>query len=285
MKGIILAGGLGTRVYPNTKALSKQILPVYDKPTIYYPLSTLLKLGIKDILIISNKINSFLDLLGDGRDLGVNISYMIQDEPRGIAEALIIGENFIGNDKVVLALGDNIFTGIDYSFWPGAAIVGYKVSNPRDYGVVEFTSTSSGDNIVTGIEEKPENPKSDIAVTGLYFYDSTAPSRAKELTPSARGELEITDLNKSYLDTSDLSLSILSPEHAWFDTGDHDQMFEASMFVKSIQNRTNSMIGCIELESYRAGNITKDELCSIIFNMPKSKYKENIIRSAQLPSL
>ena len=284
MKGIILAGGSGTRVYPNTKVLSKQILPVYDKPTIYYPLSTLLKLGIRDILVISNKVHSFLDLLGDGHDLGVNISYKEQKQPRGIAEALIIGENFIGNDNVVLALGDNIFTGIDYGYVPGAAIVGYKVSSPKDYGVVEFDTNGLNERVVIGIEEKPDNPKSDIAVTGLYFYDDTAPARAKTLTPSERNELEITDLNKSYLKTGDLSLAILDPEHAWFDTGDHDQMFEASMFVKSIQNRTNSMIGCIELESYKAGNITQDELCKLVYKMPSCKYKENIIRSASLPS-
>ena len=182
MKGIILAGGLGTRVFPNTKVLSKQILPVYDKPTIYYPLSTLIKLGIKDVLVISNKVNSFLDLLGDGTNLGINISYKVQNKPRGIAEALIIGEKFIGNDNVVLALGDNIFTGISYNKVPGATIVGYKVSNPEDYGVVEYND----EYVVTSIEEKPDNPKSDVAVTGLYFYDSTAPERSKNLTPSGR---------------------------------------------------------------------------------------------------
>jgi glucose-1-phosphate thymidylyltransferase len=275
MKGIILAGGLGTRVYPNTKVLSKQILPVYDKPTIYYPLSTLIKLGIKDILIISNRVHSFFDLLGDGNELGLNITYKEQKEPRGIAEALIIGEKFVGNDNVVLALGDNIFTGIDYKPLVGATIVGYKVSNPSDYGVVEFNE----DLVVTSIEEKPANPKSDVAVTGLYFYDNTAPERAKNLTPSGRNELEITDLNKNYLETGDLNLTILDNEHAWFDTGDHDQMFEASMFVKSIQNRTNCMIGCIELETFKAHNITKDQLDKIIFNMPNSKYRENLIRS------
>lgn len=278
MKGIILAGGLGTRVYPNTKVLSKQILPVYDKPTIYYPLSTLIKLGVKDVLIISNKVNLYLDLLGDGTNLGINISYKVQDKPRGIAEALIIGENFIGNDHVVLALGDNIFTGISYKESTGATIVGYKVSNPQDYGVVDYDENY----IVTNIEEKPDNPTSDVAVTGLYFYDNTASVRSKELEPSNRGELEITDLNKSYLESGDLNLNILDPEHAWFDTGDNDQMFEATMYIKSIQNRTNQMIGCIELESYKAGNITKDSLNKAIYNMPKCKYKDNIIRAAQL---
>lgn len=280
MKGIILAGGLGTRVFPNTKVLSKQILPVYDKPTIYYPLSTLIKLGVKDVLVISNKVNSFLDLLGDGTNLGINISYKVQNKPRGIAEALIIGEKFIGNNNVVLALGDNIFTGISYNNVPGATIVGYKVSNPEDYGVVEYDN----DYVVTSIEEKPDNPKSDVAVTGLYFYDSSAPERSKNLTPSSRNELEITDLNKSYLNSGDLNLNILNPEYAWFDTGDNDQMFEATMYIKSIQNRTNQMIGCIELESYKAGNITIDELNKSLYNMPKCKYKDNIIRAAQLPS-
>ena len=279
MKGIILAGGLGTRVFPNTKVLSKQILPVYDKPTIYYPLSTLIKLGVKDVLVISNKVNSFLDLLGDGTNLGINISYKVQNKPRGIAEALIIGEKFIGNDNVVLALGDNIFTGISYNNASGATIVGYKVSNPEDYGVVEYDN----DYVVTSIEEKPDNPKSDVAVTGLYFYDSSAPERSKNLTPSSRNELEITDLNKSYLNSGDLNLNILNPEYAWFDTGDNDQMFEATMYIKSIQNRTNQMIGCIELESYKAGNITIDELSKSLYNMPKCKYKDNIIRAAQLP--
>ena len=280
MKGIILAGGSGTRVFPTTKVLSKQILPVYDKPTIYYPLSTLIKLGIKDILIISNKVQSFLELLGDGSELGINISYKVQQQPKGIAEALIIGENFIGNSEVVLALGDNIFTGIKYTPAPGATIVGYKVSNPQDYGVVEYDKNF----IVTNIEEKPDNPGSDVAVTGLYFYDNTAPERAKSLTPSARNELEITDLNKSYLNSEALNLSILDQEHAWFDTGDNDQLFEATMFIKSIQNRTNQMIGSIELESYKAGNITKEQLGGLIYNMPKCKYKDNIIKAALLPS-
>jgi glucose-1-phosphate thymidylyltransferase len=280
MKGIILAGGSGTRVFPTTKVLSKQILPVYDKPTIYYPLSTLIKLGIKDILIISNKVQSFLELLGDGSELGINISYKVQRQPKGIAEALIIGEKFIGNSEVVLALGDNIFTGIKYTPAPGATIVGYKVSNPQDYGVVEYDKNF----IVTNIEEKPDNPGSDVAVTGLYFYDNTAPERAKSLTPSARNELEITDLNKSYLNSEALNLSILDQEHAWFDTGDNDQLFEATMFIKSIQNRTNQMIGSIELESYKAGNITKEQLGGLIYNMPKCKYKDNIIKAALLPS-
>lgn len=279
MKGIILAGGNGTRVYPNTSVISKQMLPVYDKPTIYYPLSTLIKLKVKDVLIISNKIHSFLELLGDGSQLGINISYKEQREPRGIAEALIIGEKFIGNDNVVLALGDNIFTGVQYKQSPGATIVGYKVSNPQDYGVVMYDK----EFVVTDIEEKPDKPESDVAVTGLYFYDNTAPNRAKGLTPSARNELEITDLNKSYLKSGDLNLSILDQEHAWFDTGDNDQMFEATMFIKSIQNRTNQMIGCIELESYKEGNISKDDLGKLIYYMPKCKYRDNIIKAASLP--
>lgn len=275
MKGIILAGGLGTRVYPNTKVLSKQILPVYDKPTIYYPLSTLLKLGIKDVLIISNKVSTFLELLGDGTNLGINISYKVQKEPKGIAEALIIGERFIGNDSVALILGDNIFTGVDKPGLDGSTIVGYRVSNPQDYGVVECDD----ELVVTNIEEKPESPKSDIAVTGLYFYDNTCSERAKTLKPSNRNELEITDLNKNYMQSGDLNLNILGSDHAWFDTGDNDQMFEATMYIKSIQNRTNQMIGSIELESYKAGNISKEDLNKILYIMPKCKYKDNIIKA------
>jgi glucose-1-phosphate thymidylyltransferase len=281
MKGIILAGGSGTRVYPTTKVLSKQILPVYDKPTIYYPLSTLIKLGVKDVLIISNKLHSFFDLLGDGSNLGINITYKEQMKPRGIAEALIIGEKFIGYDEVVLALGDNIFTGVNYQRVAGATIVGYRVSNPQDYGVVEYNN----DLDVTNIVEKPTNPKSDVAVTGLYFYDSSAPERAKKLTPSGRNELEITDLNKSYLESGDLSLSILNSEYAWFDTGDTDQMFEATMYIKSIQNRTNQMIGSVELETYKAGNINIDELNKLLYNMPECKYKQSIVKAVSLPSL
>jgi len=279
MKGIILAGGSGTRVYPNTKVLSKQILPVYDKPTIYYPLSTLLKLGVKDVLIISNKLHSFFDLLGDGSNLGINITYKEQKQPKGIAEALIIGEKFIGCSDVVLALGDNIFTGINYNRSAGASIIGYRVSNPQDYGVVEYDNNLE----VTNIIEKPEKPKSDVAVTGLYFYDSSAPERAKNLTPSDRKELEITDLNKSYLKSGDLSLSVLNSEYAWFDTGDTDQMFEATMYIKSIQNRTNQMIGSIELETFKAGNINKEELSQLLYNMPECKYKQSIIKAASLP--
>jgi len=275
MKGIILAGGKGTRVYPNTKVLSKQIIPVYDKPTIYYPLSTLLKLGIKDILIISNFVDTFRDLLGDGSKIGINIEYAEQKDPRGIAEAFIIGEKFIGNDDCVLALGDNIFTGINYKPGSGATVIGYQVSNPSDYGVVGFDL----DHNVISIEEKPKRPKSDIAVTGLYFYDSTVTERVKSIKPSSRGELEITDLNKSYLNSKELNLNILGSEHAWFDTGDNDQMFEATMFIKSIQNRTNSMIGCIELESYRAGNIDLDMLLANTLKMPLCKYRESILKS------
>ena len=279
MKGIILAGGSGTRVYPSTKVLSKQILPVYDKPTIYYPLSTLLKLGVKDVLIISNKLHSFFDLLGDGSNLGINITYKEQKQPKGIAEALIIGEKFIGCSDVVLALGDNIFTGINYNRSAGASIIGYRVSNPQDYGVVEYDNNLE----VTNIIEKPEKPKSDVAVTGLYFYDSSAPERAKNLTPSDRKELEITDLNKSYLKSGDLSLSVLNSEYAWFDTGDTDQMFEATMYIKSIQNRTNQMIGSVELETFKAGNINKEELSQLLYNMPECRYKQSIIKAASLP--
>ena len=278
MVGIILAGGYGTRVYPCTKVVSKQLLPVYDKPTIYYPLSTLIKLGIKDILIISNKTADIFSLLNTGKHLGLNITYETQNQPRGIAEALIIGEKFIGKNDVVLALGDNIFTGINYKKQSGATIVGYKVRNPQEYGVVEIGEN----NIVTSIEEKPKQPKSDIAVTGLYFYDNTAPARAKKLQQSSRGELEITDLNKSYLETGDLNLSILNEEHAWFDTGNPDDLFSASMYIKSIQDRTNTMIGCIEGESYKQGFISDTEFHDLIVNMPKCLYRNSVINSYKI---
>lgn len=284
-KGIVLAGGKGTRVYPATKAASKQILPVYDKPTIYYPVSTLIKLGIKDICIICNPLdrNVFYRLFGQGEHLGVNFRYEIQDSPNGVAESLIIGEKFINGENIALILGDNIFSDIDNIFTlGGAGIVGCKVNNPQDYGVVDdATLNSNGNYTVKSIIEKPENPKTDIAVTGLYLYDGTATKRAKELTPSKRGQLEITDLNMSYSKDNSLELTMLEDEHAWFDTGDKDQMFEASMYVKSIQDRTNVIIGSPELESYKAGNISKDQFMNTIQKMPSCKYKQLLLKSIQ----
>ena len=288
MKGIILAGGTGSRVWPSTKVVSKQLLPVYDKPTIYYPLSTLIKLGIKDVMIITNG-SAFPNLLSlfkqeDGKSspyLGINFTFQIQTSPRGIAEALIIAEEWQGDDDVCLILGDNIFTGIEPFKWSkecGAHVVGYRVSNPCDYGVIE-TNYSNGRRGVRSIEEKPMDPKSNIAATGIYFYDKTAGERARNLAPSARGELEITDLNKSYLSDNLLCYSELDSNYAWFDTGNPDDLFAASMYVKSIQDRTQTMIGCIEGEAYKQGFITRDEFRSIKNSMPSCSYQTNMVMS------
>tara|TARA_R100001198_G_C5240223_1_gene217548 strand:+ start:3072 stop:3950 length:879 start_codon:yes stop_codon:yes gene_type:complete len=287
MKGIILAGGTGSRVYPSTKIISKQLLPIYDKPTIYYPLSTLIKLGIKDIMIITNGL-SYSQLLtlfnqADGKRkpyLGLNFTFKVQPSPAGIAEALIIAEKWQGDDDVCLILGDNIFTGIGYEEgWDtGAHVVGYRVSNPSDYGVIE-TEGTNGHKTVKSIEEKPEDPKSNIAATGIYFYDNTAGERARNLKPSARGELEITDLNRSYLNDNSLGYKELDSNYAWFDTGNPDEMFAASMYVKSIQDRTQTMIGCIEGEAYRNGFIDMDQLRKIKDKMPSCSYKTNLVMS------
>ena len=284
MKGIILAGGTGSRVYPSTKTVSKQLLPIYDKPTIYYPLSTLIKLGIRDVMIITNGL-SYPRLLtlfnqADGNPkpyLGINFTFKVQPSPKGIAEALIIGEEWQGDDDVCLILGDNVFTGIRKPKLNGnkACIVSYKVSNPSEYGVVELNSR--GD--VISIEEKPDTPMSNYAVTGIYFYDNTAGKRARSLEPSARGELEITDLNKSYLQDNMLGHNTLNSNYAWFDTGNPDEMFAASMYVKSIQDRTQTMIGCIEGESYKQRFITHDQFIKIKDKMPDCSYKTNLVMS------
>ena len=283
MKGIILAGGTGSRVYPSTKTISKQLLPVYDKPTIYYPLTTLIKLGITDVMIITNGLSypSLLTLFNqaDGQKkpyLGINFTYKVQVSPKGIAEALIIAEKWQGNDDVCLILGDNIFTGIKKpNIKYGAGVVSYRVSNPSDYGVIEVDVSEK----VISIEEKPEVPLSNDAVTGIYFYDDTAGERARSLKPSDRGELEITDLNKSYLKDEELTHTRLDSNYAWFDTGNPDEMFAASMYVKSIQERTNSMIGCIEGESWKQGNITEEEFKKIVKKMPDCSYKTNVAMS------
>ena len=281
MKGIILAGGNGTRVYPSSKVVSKQLLPVYDKPTIYYPVTTLIKLGIKDIMVITNtqSIDSIKKLLSV--NIGVNFTFKIQNAPKGIAEALIIAEKWQGEDDVCLILGDNIFTGIGKSpfHWGTSAhVVGYRVSNPCDYGVIE-TEGTNGHKTVKSIEEKPIDPKSNIAATGIYFYDSTAGQRARNLQPSDRGELEITDLNKSYLNDNALGYKELDSSYAWFDTGNPDEMFAASMYVKSIQDRTQTMIGCIEGEAYRNGFIDMGQLRKIKDKMPSCSYKTNLVMS------
>jgi len=286
MKGIILAGGTGSRVYPSTQVVSKQLLPVYDKPTIYYPLSTLIKLGIKDVMIITNGLaySNLLTLFKQAGKikpyLGINFTFKIQTEPKGIAEALIIAEEWQGEEDVCLILGDNIFTGIGYEeAWDtGAHVVGYRVSNPSDYGVIE-TEGTNGHKTVKSIEEKPEDPKSNIAATGIYFYDNTAGERARNLKPSARGELEITDLNKSYLNDNSLGYKELDSSCAWFDTGNPDDLFSAAMYVKSIQDRTQTMIGCIEGEAYKQGFITRDQFVKIKDKMPSCSYKTNLVMS------
>jgi len=282
MKGIILAGGTGSRVYPSTKTISKQLLPVYDKPTIYYPLTTLIKLGITDIMIITNAqayphlIHLFNQIDKKRPYLGLDLTFKVQISPAGIAEALIIAESWQGDDDVCLILGDNIFTGIekpDIKF--GAGVVSYRVSNPSDYGVIEVDSNGK----IISLEEKPEIPMSYNAVTGIYFYDDTAGKRARSLEPSARGELEITDLNKNYLASDDLQHYSLDSNYAWFDTGNPDEMFAASMYVKSIQDRTNSMIGCIEGESWKQGNITEEQFKKIVKKMPDCSYKTSVAMS------
>jgi len=282
MKGIILAGGTGSRVYPSTKTISKQLLPVYDKPTIYYPLTTLIKLGITDIMIITNAqayphlLHLFNQTDKKRPYLGLDLTFKVQISPAGIAEALIIAESWQGDDDVCLILGDNIFTGIekpDIKF--GAGVVSYRVSNPSDYGVIEVDSNGK----IISLEEKPESPMSYNAVTGIYFYDDTAGKRARSLEPSARGELEITDLNKNYLASDDLQHYSLDSNYAWFDTGNPDEMFAASMYVKSIQDRTNSMIGCIEGESWKQGNITEEQFKKIVKKMPDCSYKTSVAMS------
>ena len=282
MKGIILAGGTGSRVYPSTKTISKQLLPVYDKPTIYYPLSTLIKLGITDIMIITNaQAHPHLLHLFNQTDkkrpyLGLDLTFKVQISPAGIAEALIIAEGWQGDDDVCLILGDNIFTGIQKPNMKfGAGVVSYRVSNPSHYGVIDIDPNGK----IVSLEEKPETPQSNNAVTGIYFYDDTAGKRARSLSPSARGELEITDLNKNYLASDDLQHYSLDSNYAWFDTGNPDEMFAASMYVKSIQDRTNSMIGCIEGESWKQGNITEEQFKKIVKKMPDCSYKTNVAMS------
>jgi glucose-1-phosphate thymidylyltransferase len=285
MKGIILAGGSGTRLYPITHIISKQLLPVYDKPMIYYPLSVLLLAGIRDILIISTPkdISRFEELLGDGSFIGTNISYKVQDEPRGIAEAFIIGKDFIGNDGVVLILGDNIFYGhgigdllnnaknnLKHNF---ATVFGYYVSDPQRYGVVEFDK--NGD--VVSIEEKPKQPKSNFAVVGLYFYPSDVVKIAANLKPSWRGELEITDVNKEYLFQKRLKVEIMGRGYAWLDTGTHESLIEASIFIQTIEKRQGLKIGCIEEISYRKGYISKEKLIELSKKY-KNSYGEYLLR-------
>ena len=278
MKGIILAGGSGTRLHPLTISVSKQILPIYDKPMIYYPLSVLMLAGIKDILIISTPrdINCFKELFGNGNQIGLNISYTVQEKPNGLAEAFLIGEKFIGDNSCALILGDNIFFGQGFSpivkksakIEKGAEIFGYLVKDPREYGVVEFDENMN----VLSLEEKPEKPKSKFAVPGLYFYDNTVVEKAKKIKPSKRGELEITDLNKMYLEEKNLKVNLLGRGFAWLDTGNHKNLLQASNFIETIQERQGNYVACIEEIAYKNSWITKEQLKELVKPLLKTEY-------------
>lgn len=287
MKGIILAGGSGTRLYPITRGISKQLIPVYDKPMIYYPLSTLMLAGIRDVLIISTPeyTGLFEELLGDGSDFGMKFSYKVQAQPNGLAEAFILGKDFIGSDSVCLVLGDNIYYGSGLSQLlqeaaaktSGATVFGYHVNDPERFGVVEFDK----DKHALSIEEKPEHPKSNYAVTGLYFYDNDVVNIAENLQPSARGELEITDINKDYLRRGSLDVKLMGRGYAWLDTGTHDSMLEAASFISTIQKRQNLKVSCLEEIAYRQGWISKEKLITLAKPMKKNDYGQYLLRIAE----
>jgi len=288
MKGIILAGGKATRLYPITKGVCKQMLPIYDKPMIYYPLSVLMLAGIKDILVISTPKDTprFKDVLGDGKELGIKISYAVQKEPKGIAQSLVIGEKFIGDDSVCLALGDNIFYGDQLvtlvqdaaKLKEGALILGYTVKDPQRYGVIGFDKNSN----VVSLEEKPKKPKSNWVTCGMYFYDNFAPKLAKKLKSSNRGELEINDLNKEYLRRGMLKVKLLGRGHAWLDTGTYESLIDASVFIKTIEDRQGLKIGCIEEVAYRMGYINKTQLLKLASQTPTSygEYLKDLLKNA-----
>lgn len=287
MKGIVLAGGSGTRLYPLTKSISKQLLPVYDKPMIFYPLSVLMLAGIKDILIISTPTDTprFEQLLGNGNDIGLNICYEIQHSPDGLAQAFIIGEEFIGKDKVALVLGDNIFYGQGFSPLlervvennKGATVFGYQVKDPERFGVVTFDHNKK----VSSIEEKPVNPKSNYAITGLYFYDNDVIEIAKSIKPSLRGELEITDINKVYLEKGELNVEFFGRGFAWLDTGTHKTLLEASQFIETIEQRQGLKIACLEEIAFRKGYINKEQLLELAEPLKKSDYGVYLINLAK----